>query len=591
MEARKVYQQLKDKANELLEFNSKYSLEIGQKADFEKTLKKIVADSERVEITEKNILYKNSEWYKKKSRTDEEDATSSLLPLVTELLDLYQRVKLARAKHIIYCNRGILPLLSECAKAIADYLSKEKQLLHPQLNARVANLLNVNPYSEIARRLNSKVDSLLIDEYQDTSPVHLQILKSIEEELRATDKRIIYLGDPKQAIFQFAGVDPLQMNRIICDRVVRLQDNYRSASSIVELVNSVLPRLRDTITLQDEDYLQEVDQIFEGFEQNVVREAKGEVTYDAQDYESVETFYLELASKVKERIEAGALPDDVAVLVRKKSEAETLGLFLKDAGVPYVTDSSFTLSSSLLVRTMVAAIKYILDRQNILRKKEITTCLNRILSHELPPMHTGDLSAQVLQEYDMLAVDVEPLASNFIKLLYKILAHASPKVKGEELYYYALLDLTLAYEEDERHTLPDYPAYYRSFLAKQAIKLNFEGKIKIVTIHKAKGLEYPILYLPLYSNRGRSDVFRMYNLRKLEIDYPVEEMYLKKSYLKNSLLDDVCKEEAEGSAKLALVNVLYVALTRARDELHIHAHQKGIGLYGVLKAFEATVAI
>ena len=368
-------------------------------------------------------------------------------------------------------------------------------------------------------RLDSRVNHILMDEFQDTSVTQWEIFEPIVDEIasgygRKEFRSFFYVGDVKQAIYRFRG-GKKELFREVAKKyesfeleIEPLDVNYRSAKNIVEFVN-------DKFNLEEKPH----------------RKENGYVEVDEIDKENA-------FSKIYEKIEFfnrnGVRDEDIAVLVYKNDDILNLGEFLEKKGKKVVTAKKAKVLSQQSAKAVVSLMKYLQDNT---KKIELLNFLS--------------LTGQKWGEEIDIKIDRPVKMIKEIMDKYDLVDEAS---------------LKLLYHSKKYDTIFDFVRDIDNYQEELPLK-EFEG-ITIITIHKSKGLEFKnVIVLDRLSDRDNND--------KSNILFDYEGIKLKDIKLKipfREIIDDDYKFIKQKEDKLKFEdkkNVEYVAFTRAEDSLII----------------------
>ena len=431
-------------------------------------------------------------------------------------------------------------------------------------------------------RLDEKITHILLDEFQDTSCMQYQILRPIIDEIqsgngRIGDRSVFIVGDEKQSIYMFrgsfSGVFEEATKALIQEN---LEYNYRSSKRVIDFNNATFSRCFENYinqayphTLKQESKEQEI-----GFVRVFAPVGEGEK--EAQKIDNV------LVSQVVDELGAllgqGADEDDIAILVFKNNDILTLKESIQ-AQMPHlniVTETNSRLFEKKEVKILLYALKCIvvdskLHKQEQWENDEKKASLYRELKlYEksiiklLGESYFGDcvgessLSHPVLHKLKSLHLGIDTPPSQVILALIEELDLA-------QSVSWRFLELSCEYRSIEEF-LQEIP----SLLCNAPTQSN-QG-VKIMTIHKSKGLEfkYVILCDRLGRENNSSDRFiteyHGASMSQLYYKMPHREVF------------DIAYNGALQSynvyANQEKHNVLYVAFTRAKCGLSVMQKSK-----------------
>ncbi|OGP52938.1 MAG: hypothetical protein A2Y65_05135 [Deltaproteobacteria bacterium RBG_13_52_11] len=459
-------------------------------------------------------------------------------------------------------------------------------------------------------KLGSMVRHFLIDEFQDTSRPQWEALLPLLDESLATGGSLFYVGDVKQAIYGWRGGDWRLFGEVVTGyfpsvspqgkKGGTLTVNYRSLPRIVEF-NNGLYRL-----LIDEQFAQKIAGVilgekaqgwakallaqsiarnFEDVEQGIAPhlqegQEKGRVeiaSFLAPAEELRQAVKVRLIGEVKE-VWNRRKGKGIAVLVRRNRDAEDIAAWLMAEGIPVVTENSLRLRSSDLIKGLVAFLRF-LDYP--LDDLSFWGAIASRLFQGLP-----DLSLEALETFSSEGRWQPPLYKAFERrfpevsegLIRPLLARVGfvtpydlarevaerflllERFPGEVIFIYRFFELIFQTEAKGQRSLAHFLQFWEEGGMEEKIGLPEEvSAVRVLTIHKAKGLEFPAVFIP-FTN------WRLERPRLAKLD---DGSFVN---LKRPLPSQLEKERTMMMINEALetLNLLYVATTRAEEELYLY---------------------
>ncbi len=491
-------------------------------------------------------------------------------------------------------------------------------------------LLNGN--AEARDRLPNRFRFILVDEFQDTDPLQIELLRQLAgtESGRLRPGSLFIVGDPKQSIYRFRGADPASSSGFSAEVAesgaeLPLSENHRSMPGILRWVNTVFSGWMKEgesggqaphRNLGWDDSLQEAEAQAEGVP---VRWFGGEVAASAPDARRLEFEQIsEIANAAGEgtfkvRGEDGELRAstfaDVAILVRRRTGIDALEDALIEKSIPYVLDTQAPLFKSQDIRDLHACLTAIDDPSDQVAilaavRSPAFSCPDTDLlrwkrsggrfAHldENQPGEPESVAAALteLHRYHALSreMDTAALVETFIRerrLREKsLLTHIGPE-RARRLDL--VVELANALSDPDsgsaitlRHFTrwialqADENAQMPERLSQGAVN----DAVRIMTVHGAKGLEFPIVVMAsAQGGQNNTDSVQL-RIRRAEAADSAETQHLEVQLgsrdigLKTSGADDALAQEAE-EGDLEDVRLLYVAATRARDHLFVSRYR------------------
>lgn len=483
---------------------------------------------------------------------------------------------------------------------LIDYGDQEEQLLmlleSPHLSGRVA----------------ARIQVLLVDEFQDTSPMQLAIFLRLAE----TSRLAAWVGDPKQAIYQFRGADPALMSACL-ERLQAdppLDTSYRSIPGLVHFVNRVFgePFERQGVPFVP---LRAARTGLVG-EDPVVSIWGLETQNRAEDWEAIAAGLVTLRDRrVEDPVRKVVRPlqlGDVAILCRTREGCRNLAAALSKAGYP-VTCQQAGLLETIEGRMAEAGLRLLVDSADVLAAATIAFCdrppevseedwlLDRLSAvrdglqgrawdnhPRVAALHAARPRAKTASPWEALDIALSAMDLSGLCLSF-------PQAQQRRANIEALRGHATAYEE--RCRVLHWPASTAGFIA-YLHRLAAEGKdegmvasgddaVRVLTYHAAKGLEWPVVVLTeldhevpeawrgiTVSTIGAFDMSEPLARRHVRYWFsPFERQSAGVPYLDRIRRSPV-GAGLQGRAGEEALRLLYVGFTRARDHLVLALRSK-----------------
>ena len=395
----------------------------------------------------------------------------------------------------------------------------------------------------IYEKLGVRFNHFLLDEFQDTSVVQWENFKPLLANSVSEGYSNIIVGDVKQSIYRWRNSDWNLLDKEIEEnfkgkvKVITLKENWRSTQSIVNFNNEFFTFAADNLGLSKiyADVKQEV---------KVKDSQEGCVTVDfCEDELEMIDGYIEQA------VAAGAKMSDMAILLRTNGEGKKVAEYLLSKGYSVISDDSLDLKSSLIIRKIVSYLHSLCNNSD---------SLNTYLSESL------EIDSE--REYHSLL--------DLVDGVIKDLSETHPdEIKGQTLFIQSFMDDILEWTSIHGNDLRQYLKHWEE--SKIAISSpNDPNAIRITTVHKSKGLAFPIVIFPFAEKVGlfKEDTLWCHLDSDAEMGESFNSIFpvvLGKSS-GDSFFSESLKNEME-MQRIDNLNIFYVCLTRARKEMHIIA--------------------
>lgn len=437
-----------------------------------------------------------------------------------------------------------------------DALLKEKNVLGIEdSNSILRDIIDGSDAPFVYEKLGVRFENFLLDEFQDTSNVQWQNFYPLLRESNDNGRENLVVGDVKQSIYRWRGSEWELLASRIADQFSdasqdALLENWRSTRSIVEFNNGFFRYAAGILdTMTGIEGFHDISGIYRDVEQQPrssdPQEGCVEVTFCEKDAQMDEV----LASICKVR-DAGAGWGDIAVLVRNNKEGGDIAASLIANGVPVLSDDSLDVRSSATVRRLVALLSCVENPDD---------SLNSYLASEL--------DVTFPDRYHSL-VD---LCEGLLRELRK---HDEDVFRGEVLYIQSFMDTLLDWTAQNGNNLMLFLKYWAENSFKVSSPSDADA-VRIMTIHKSKGLEFPHVIFP-FAEKVTMSGKSWHWCRPAAEGTGLEEagkgifpVNMTKNVQETLFESDYRKEQ-----RLQLVdgiNTFYVALTRAGKSLHVIA--------------------
>jgi len=534
-------------AEEALE-NLRFLKEIVDKCDKASNTVKNSVDAKNIdELVKKSWIEKESLNYRTFSKcfTPEMDI---YLVKIQESLKLYFK---AKEQNFFY---GLVELLTIYEKSKKALYSDDSELSFNDVTVLVYFILKERIDSEFLYfRLDSVIEHILLDEFQDTSILQYEILKPLIEEIIAgegvfNDGSFFFVGDIKQSIYRFrGGVSALfgEVKDECGTKVEKLLTNFRSQKEVIEFVNGVF-----------------IDKI-KNYTPQLVRD-------NAQDgyVEVIESDEIieEAIKQVKMLIELGADLDNIAILCATNGDGESMKEELLLENIEVVTETTTKLISQRSVKAVLEYLKYQYFKEDI-------------YLHNFFSLIEQDY--RVIKKVDFTNYKLLDIVKNMINEF---------GLFHDDFHLIRFLD-TLSNFQDIESLLFEYERIDTSAAASDL------SGVRVLTIHKSKGLEYKHVIVIDRLKRAPSS--------SDSIIYEYDGIKLENIYLRTKGREGLDKAYANALEKEKQLvredslNALYVAFTRAKENLFIIKKSKSSSfemldisknVYGKFKPIEKDVS-
>jgi ATP-dependent exoDNAse (exonuclease V) beta subunit len=587
-------------------------------------------DLDKVHSKRAKDAVENDKWYTSKTapgiKNSIDTIKDDLAGIYKQAIDFIERDLPAYiGREEVLKNAHNLTLLNEIEKRFAALKKEEKVLNISDFNKIINEVVLHEPMPFIYERLGERYQHLMIDEFQDTSVLQfLNLLPLIEDSLARGNTNLI-VGDAKQAIYRFRGgeveqfsqmprhpIEEEEGNEISKDRLLSLKGqyeelflecNYRSLSEIVTFNNDFFEFVSGALT----DNVS-VKEIFYKHRQTYLDTKQGgmvALSFSEGRGEDLELQYLEkVLQSVRASISDGFRLADIAVLCRKRKQAATVADFLSEQGLEVISSEALLLERSEKVGFLINLAHYILNPVSDLAKKEI---LDFLIPHlQLKKSHE-ELFSEYLIHGETLALfflrhgisfDTEDLLRKPLLELFEELIRLFGLNTHYDPYLQFFQDGVFDYVQTQGEGLQSFLEWWSTAGGSLSLDIPEDlDAITVVTVHKSKGLEFPVVIYPFanqsitHSSPRKKDFLWVPLEEEVKVPFALVEF---SAQLKDSNFSTYYEEELR-KKEVDLINDTYVAFTRASERLYIHSEKNNSGnllsLPGLLRDFIARTEI
>lgn len=450
---------------------------------------------------------------------------------------------------------------------------------------------------DLITRLRKNYRAALIDEFQDTDAIQYEIFSMI------FDRQIplFFIGDPKQSIYGFRNADIftyLHASEHVTQKYTLLK-NYRSDPSFISALNTLFLKTDNQFVYKDIKYVKAAAGISDNSQQLAINEISqpslkfifiDEETVSNHTNDRTVAICSSVANEISELLSSGLnkkacinnkplSPSDIAVLVRTNREAKLMQQNLSRLHVPSIIDSESSVFETEdavdLLRLMAALIEP--ARADLIR----AVLASQFFNLDAVSIDKLSSSQKSWESYTARFLNYHDLWRNhgFMYMFRHFLSeeHIRPELLSREngerhltniLHLSELIHLN---EQQQKSGMSNLYLWFSKKISDSSLKVSDEEilrlesdkeSINILTIHKSKGLEFPIVFCPFWHNselRNKKDPYVFHdpeNFKQLILPLGPEEIENNRNVIEKEML-------AEN------MRLLYVALTRAKSCCYI----------------------
>jgi len=543
------------------------------------------------------IINGEQNWYSQKVEQQQKDLIDTNQQ---QLIDWFNETRLFieeqeskyRVKQLLVKNLYNLAVLNEIEKLIVEYKKENSVLSITDFNKKIAQIVATEPMPFIYERLGERYQHYLIDEFQDTSIIQWHNLIPLVDNSLAGGKYSMIVGDAKQAIYRFRGGEVEQIINLpniynhnnketLIEReeaFIRnyqpqnLASNFRSKAEIVEFNNQFFNFISTHLSNNYQDIYSNLAQQYNPNNNG------GGVSIDFLESDDNEGYDLLTHQRIVEVIEEstnnknGYRLEDIAILTRDNKNGSEIASVLLEKGIPVVSSESLLLNSSKDVRFVLNIFNFLANPTEANNQLPIIKYLiaNQFPNDQLIEVYHGKNSS-ALEEYLIsknLTIHSKTIANYSLYELAEYMIKHFGLDKDVNIYLQFFLDKIQEYASRFDNSVINFLEWWNGKSEKFSIVIpDGIDAVKVMSIHKSKGLEFPIVIYP-YAISDSKNTERFTWITSTEIEQlPVAILPIVKE-LEQTQFKDIYESEVNKS-KLDLINILYVALTRPKDRLYI----------------------
>jgi ATP-dependent exoDNAse (exonuclease V) beta subunit len=587
-------------------------------------------------LEKRNCFSKEGEKQLGKAKVDEINA--ALLPVLDSIKDYVER---NLGEYLFYkTQRNLLYLYALRAQIRLEFdkLASEEEIVHiSEFNKLLNAVMGDFSVPFVYERMGEHFRHVFVDEFQDTSILQWQNLLPLIDNGLANGNMSMVVGDGKQSIYRFRSgeVEQIinlpeiyalpqdereaafrQFERNLKDNFAfkNLDTNYRSFAQVVDFNNAFFEYAFHQLSPElQKVYVAEKPGTEEGVNifQKKAKTDEGLVQVELYEPEEQPDYCFERVEDIiRDLVETkGYQYSDITLLTRKSDYGSEMANYLNDNGIPVISQDSILLKSSDKVQLLVSTLRYLLYGDNE------TNVANVI--HYWKLVQNPDFEGDISQSFG----DVKAIASGE-KAIEPVLGIGEGGELQDALskatclydlcsallrifHFDTILDSFLNYFMEEvfkwqsgpMEGISEFLKYWDKKQNKLSVMSASGNAVKIMTIHKSKGLEFPVVIYPeaiidLDERLNRSRSAEEW-LSPMDLGFEaipnLDKVLFKLDSKAESMGDKALElvEKEKESNCLDNLNLIYVAFTRAVQRLYVIAKQGKADKPNVIRDFLA----
>lgn len=479
-----------------------------------------LSDKDTVNATLKNSLDDAKNWATKTSAQKNEIirlAETSLLPLLQDAETFRPRNnKIVNSCRLSLQHLNKLQLLAHIDEEVRELNREHNRFLLSDTNALLHNLVRDGDSSFVFEKIGANIRNVMIDEFQDTSRMQWDNFKILLLEGLSQGADSLIVGDVKQSIYRWRNGDWGILNALGTKdasfpfpvRVETLKTNRRSETNVIRFNNNLFNAAVEYLNMLHLKELQEdchpLQRAYADVAQESPRtEAKGYIKATFlepdEEHDYTELTILSLGEEVQRLLEAGVKLNDITILVRKNKNIPPIAdYFDKTMHLSVVSDEAFRLDASQAICMLIDALRYLSNPE------DKVACASLMMNYESGiKKQGGDWDSLLTAKPEEALPEAFVTGMETLRLmpLYELLEELfslfeMKRIEEQDAYLFSFFDAVTEYLQNNSSDLDAFIRYWNETLCNKTIPSGEMDGIRILSIHKSKGLEFHTVLIP-----------------------------------------------------------------------------------------------
>ncbi|WP_449028059.1 UvrD-helicase domain-containing protein [Prevotella jejuni] len=491
-----------------------------------------------------------------------------------------------------------LRLLHAISEAVDEINKDTNRFMLSNTQSLLCTLMKDSDTPFVFEKMGAYLKHIMIDEFQDTSTIQWNNFRKLLDNCMAqVDSHNLIVGDVKQSIYRWRQGDWKLLNNIEHEftkeqiKIEPLDTNYRSEENIIRFNNAFFKQaVLQTVNELESEGIQGATELVEAYKEIEQKPRKDNgkgcvriklFRYDSKNASDYKQKILnELIENIRQLLDQGYKQKDIAILARSKTVIPDIVESFQniDKDVSLVSDEAFRLDASLAVNVIIEALRLLTHPHDKLTESKLVKLYQQQViktGKDINDLFVGENSTELKSFLPSGYIDkFESLSRlSLIDLVDEIYSLFSlDGLEGQSAYVCTFYDTLNEYLRDHPADIDDFIEEWEDTLSSNTIQSDEVDGIRLITIHKSKGLEYDNVLIPfcdweLEKTNGITiwcsgdDKEKPYGeLPLIPVDYS--------SKMLGTVFEDDYKEEHLQNT-VDNMNLLYVAFTRAGKNLFI----------------------
>lgn len=569
----------------------------------------------------------NNDWFGKNGRKEDEEKIRSIYENFkgkhNALLQYQQDINILKS----ITNKVVITKIAlELLEILLNIKSEEDIVFFSDFTKQISALIQNEPAEFIFERVGTRYKHFLIDEFQDTSELQFITILPLIHNSMATGHQNFIVGDPKQSIYGWRNANveqfihlyhqkkfPESINDTLKNDLKnfenlieskKLEYNFRSAKDIVEFNNLIFDNLEfNGFPLIQEAYL-DAKQIptnnKNGYVEIIEYEAAGKLNNKEQRFQQ---FCEDVLERINECIQSGYKQRDICIILRRNNDIFNLIQELKDKKLSndetlkFISPEGLLIYQSEEVSFIISFLKLLVNKNDKIAdavcyrylhpNKEFTKNQIGFIDKML---HQGETEKDIekSEQFKELFASYELSKYSIYQVCLNIIQYFNIPLTNEVQKLLEIVHQFVFTYADRGNTIFDFLNFWEENHTSFSISVSAnENAVQIMTIHKSKGLEFPVVIFNLdFQHDSNNYWFELpedtefkipstpiYNEQQQIIsDFKKILLYLNPDEI--SYFDEDTGNKLIEKEHLENINLIYVACTRAIDRMYIFSTSK-----------------
>lgn len=509
---------------------------------------------------------------------------------IEELKNSFEKAFSIYEKDFSWCYDIVFRLLGKIDR---EYMRRKEEISSLDYEDLQFLVLKLLEDESMRKKYQNKYRYIMIDEFQDTNELQKKIFYKLCSKESLLDRNNLFIvGDPKQSIYGFRGADLDVFYEVVDDikrtssmEVINLNRNFRSVNTVIDFVNEIFSKVMGNkyVPLKAEN--------------NSKNDKDVEIIEVDTNDDSKDKNYIEsrsIAGRIRELVDNGDFDyKDFCLLFRSTNDIAVYEDALKEYHIPFYNVSGKDFFKSQEIKDIINALKAISNRYDtiptvgflrspmigvsdeaiywLLKNKE--SSLYDTLEKDIDYIDEDD-KLKIKKAYEILneliiKKDIYGVSKILKELLEKTLYKQVLQLKDDGrqmiLNVEKFVNICNEFDKSSTSSLEDFLNYIEDIkksdefeMAKAKMYSEDANVVKIMTIHKSKGLEFQVVIIPQMTKKKPNDngIFVFHK------DFGLGLRIFKNTPLVNKIKDKIKAKDEEEDER-----ILYVAMTRAKSKL------------------------